>query len=56
MKNRTITYLKNHLLDLHDLYNDCECDADRAEVETDIKTVKEILTWLRTVNLEKLKL
>jgi hypothetical protein len=49
MKNKTILYLENHILDLHDLYNDCECDEDRSEVETEMETVKSILTWLEAV-------
>ena len=52
MKTELITYLETHLLDLCDLYNDCECDEDRAEVETDMETVKQLLTWLYAVNLE----
>jgi hypothetical protein len=50
MKHCTILYLEVHILDLHDLYNDCECDADRAEIEADIKTVGELIEWLKTVN------
>ena len=52
MKKRTILYLETHLLDLHDLYSDCECDADRAEVEAEMETVVELIKWLEAVNLE----
>ena len=52
MKQKTIKYLENHLLDLQDAYNACECDEDRAEVEDDIKLVCQLIEWLKTVNLE----
>jgi len=55
MKNRTIQYLKTHLLDLQDAYNACECNEDRAEVEADMKTVVELIEWLEAVNLETYK-
>ena len=47
MKQKTITYLETHLLDLHDAYNACECDEDRESVSADIKTVGELIEWLK---------
>ena len=55
MKQKTITYLESHLLDLQDAYNACECNEDRADVEADIKTVVELIKWLEAVNLETYK-
>ena len=55
MKQKTISYLLNHLLDLQDAYNTCEFNEDRAEVEADMKTVVKLIEWLEAVNLETYK-